>query len=115
MFTGKRRFSDLQLFKKETPELVLSCEYFETFKNTYFDVSGHDQLMLVFGAGVRRKKYHMKPNLSGQYSVFPRKSLLGAGNPWKSQRNSNMYQVFFCDEMRWKLKRIMERKTMYLA
>ena len=107
MFTGKRRFSDLQHFKKETPGQVLSCEYFEIFKNTYFDVSGHDQLMLVFGVGVGRKKYHMKPNLSGQYSVFPRKSLLGAGNPWKSQRNSNMYQVFFCDKMRWKLTRLM--------
>ena len=45
MFTGKRRFSDLQHFKKETPEQVLSCEYFEIFKNTYFDVSGHDQLL----------------------------------------------------------------------
>ena len=63
-------------FKKETPEQVLSCEFFEIFKNTYFDVSGHDQLMLVFGVGVGRKKYHMKPNLSGQYSVFLEKVYL---------------------------------------
>ena len=34
--------------------------------------------MLVFGADVERKKPHMKPNLSGQYSVLPRKGLLGA-------------------------------------
>ena len=34
--------------------------------------------MLVFGADVERKKPHMKPNLSAQYSVLPRKGLLGA-------------------------------------
>ena len=31
-----RAFS-LQAFQKETPTQVLSCEVWETFKNTYFD------------------------------------------------------------------------------
>ena len=32
-------------YLKKRLQPVLSCEYFEIFKNAYFDVSGHDQLL----------------------------------------------------------------------
>ena len=55
IFTGKQLFWNpfFQLYQKETPTEVFSCEYCEIFKNTYFEehllTADSEGMKLIYG------------------------------------------------------------------
>ena len=56
------RFSGLQFYEKETPTLMLSCEYCETFKNTYFE----EHLRTTASYFMKKNRHSRRLNNSGK-------------------------------------------------